>query len=139
MRHAILSVLLASGLLGQAPEGHPTQEPAPRHARTGRLGLDQAQKDKLKAIREHHRPALRSKRDAARDARRSLAEAMRNPQTPQADLKRLFDQAADRRFDLMMEMRSLRAEVRDVLTPEQRERAAEWHGRMMERRRHRPG
>lgn len=136
MRHTILAVILASGLFGQAPEGRPPKDPAPRH---GRLGLDQGQKDKLKAIRDKHRPALLAKREAARDSRRALAEALRDQKTPQADLKRLFDQAAERRFELMMEMRSLRAEVREVLTPEQRERAAEWHGRMMERRRHRLG
>lgn len=136
MRHTILAVLLASGLFGQAPEGRPAPAPQPR-AHHPHLGLEQGQKDRLKAIREQHRTAIRTKREAAGEARRSLTQAMRNPATPQADLKRLFDQAAERRFDLMMEMRSLRAEIREVLTPEQRERAAEWHGRMMERRRHR--
>lgn len=134
MRHTILAVLLASGLFGQAPEGRPAPEPRPR-AHHPRLGLEQGQKDKLKAIREQHRTAIRAKREAAREARRTLTQAMRDPATAQAELKRLFDQAAERRFDLLLEMRSLRAEVRDVLTPEQRERAAEWHGRMMERRR----
>ncbi|MCE1205257.1 MAG: Spy/CpxP family protein refolding chaperone [Holophagaceae bacterium] len=92
------------------------------------LNLSDAQRTKIRTIREKHRPELRIRRDAARQAQAALRTALREAATPDAQLRALHDKASAARFEWMLARRTARTEVRAVLTPEQRERAAELRG-----------
>jgi len=116
-------------------------QPAPR--RPGRiaqaLNLSDAQRASIRSIREKHRPELRLRQDAARQAQAALRTALREPATPEAQLRTLHDKASAAQFEMLMTRRTVRQEVRAVLTPEQREKAAELRGMARERMRERAG
>ncbi|NWJ40317.1 MAG: Spy/CpxP family protein refolding chaperone [Geothrix sp.] len=103
------------------------------------LNLSDAQRTSIRSIREKHRPDLLLKRDAARQAQVSLRAALRNAATPEAQLRALYDTASAARFGMMLARRAVRQEVQAVLTPEQREKAAELRGMARERMRERAG
>ena len=128
-------------LAGSAQTPAPAPPPAPRprmedgHKRMMEhmakvLHLTDAQKATIKDIHAKHQAALESKRRTADDTRRAFGEAMRNHDTPAADLKKLHAAMADADIDLVLEHRAQRQEVHAVLTPEQREKAARMEGRM---------
>ena len=95
-----------------------------------RLGLNDTQKAGIQAIVARHRDALAGKEMAARAAARAFAEALAKPESRPDELKALQRNQADAQFACMMEQRSLRQEIRALLTPEQREQAARLEGRM---------
>lgn len=115
----------------------------PEPGRPGRiaqaLNLSDAQRTSIRSIREKHRPELLLKREAARQAQAALRTALREAATPEAQLRALHDQASAARFEMMLARRTVRQEVRAVLTPEQREKAAELRGMARERMRERAG
>jgi len=94
------------------------------------LRLTDAQKASVKEIRAKHRAAVDAKMHAAKDARKAFGEAMHKPETKPEDLKTLHAAMASADFDLLMERRAQRQEIKAILTPEQRERAARLEGRM---------
>jgi len=116
-------------------------QPAPR--RPGRiaqaLNLSDAQRASIRSIREKHGPELHLRQDAARQAQAALRTALREPATPEAQLRTLHGKASAARFEMLMARRTVRQEVRAVLTPEQREKAAELRGMARERMRERAG
>jgi len=121
---------------------HPGPGRGPRlHGISQALQLTEAQKASIQTIREKHRPALATRRDAVKHARIDLRAALKDPAVPDAQLRALYDRAASARFELILAQRSLRREVRAQLTPEQQARAAELRGlaraRMAEGMRHR--
>jgi protein CpxP len=139
MRRPLLLLALAAGLAAQSPAPSPAPE-APQARRTRRqervakaLALSEAQKGQIKQIRDKHREALKAKHAAVRDARKQLHQAMQDPKTSETELRKRHRQMADLRFGLLLEMRAMRQEVGAVLTPEQREKAAELRGRVLER------
>lgn len=92
------------------------------------LQLTETQKADIQAIREKHRPALATRRDAVKHARIDLRTALKDPAVPDPQLRALYDRAASARFELVLAQRSLRREVRAQLTPAQQARAAELRG-----------
>jgi len=136
-RAALLLALLALPLAAQPGPGR-----GPRLERISQaLQLTEAQKASIQAIREKHRPALSTRRDAVRHARIDLGTALKDPAIPDTQLRALYDRAASARFELILAQRSLRREVQAQLTPEQQARAAELRGlaraRMADGARHR--
>lgn len=99
-----------------------------------RLGLSDAQKASCQAILEKHRAALAQKRQSAGEARRAFREAFGKSETAPDTLRQLHRTMADQEFEQQLERRALRQELRAVLTPEQREKAAFMEGRMEARR-----
>jgi Spy/CpxP family protein refolding chaperone len=87
------------------------------------LRLSPEQKTALKGIREQHRAGLEAKGAAARDGARAFREALRGETEP-AKLKALHAAMADAEFEVMLARRAERKEIKALLTPEQRERAA---------------
>ncbi|WP_243287528.1 Spy/CpxP family protein refolding chaperone [Geothrix terrae] len=103
-------------------------QPAPRRGdgRMGRaLALTDAQKTSIQAIRERRRPDLAAQRDAVREAQAAFRAALRDPATPEAQLRLLHDKAASARFGMLMAGRAMRQDIQAVLTPEQRTKAAQ--------------
>ena len=99
--------------------------PAPRPGRIARaIHLTEVQQASIRAIREKHRPDMVARRDAVRQAQAAFRTALQDPSTPEARLRALHGQASAARFELMLAGRSMRREVRAVLTPEQRARVA---------------
>lgn len=135
MRRPLLLLALAAGLAAQSPASEaPQAHRARRQERVAKaLGLSETQKGQIKQIRDKHREALKAKHAAVRDAREHLHQAMQDPKTSEAELRKLHGQMADLRFDLLLEIRTLRQEVGAVLTPDQREKAADLRGRALER------
>lgn len=124
LRSALILTLAAGSLMAQ-PElnrGHR------REAVARALNLSDAQKTTIRGIRDKHRPDLMARREAARQAQVALRTALQDPATPEAQLRALHDKAAAARFEMMLVRRSVHQEVQAVLTPEQREKAAELRG-----------
>ncbi|WP_243316937.1 Spy/CpxP family protein refolding chaperone [Geothrix paludis] len=115
-------------------------QPAPRpgDGRIGRaLALTDAQKTSIQAIREKHRPDLAAQRNAAREAQAAFRAALRDPATPEAQLRLLHDKAASARFGMLMAGRAMRQDIQAVLTPDQRAKAAQLREEARFRRRER--
>jgi Spy/CpxP family protein refolding chaperone len=133
---SVLALALALPALAQTP---PAALAAPQEGRSfGRmyerigekLNLTDAQKAACKDIIGKHRPAMIAKHKAAKEARKAFFEAVMKPETAPDTLKTLNRAAADARLEAMLEGRAMRQELRAVLTPEQREKAAFILGRM---------
>lgn len=92
------------------------------------LNLTDAQRVSIQGIREKHRPDLILRRDAARQAQTALRAALRDPATPEPQLRTLHDRASAAQFKLILTRRSVRQDVQAVLTPEQRAKAVEMRG-----------
>ncbi len=137
---SLLLLLGTLSLAAQAPVPPPPPAQAGPHEGMGRghraerlarsLNLSEAQKASIKAIRDKHKAELAQDRDAVQSARSALRTAMKDSATTPAQLRPLFDKAAAARFDLIMAQRATHQEVLAVLSPEQREKAAELRGRM---------
>ena len=123
---------LAAILLALLPLA--AQEAAPAPARSGRvaklLDLSPDQQAKLSSLRTAHRVALAPKVAALREARQALAQGLRNPATPEAQVRALYQRASDARLNVLLARRAGRAELKAVLTPVQQEKAkALWQER----------
>ena len=101
------------------------------------LKLSDDQRAKIKAIHERHKDAMKGKREATQQTRRTFFEAAKDPNTSVEQLRNLHRAMSDQNFDMLLARRALRLETRQVLTPEQREKAAEAHGLMEARMHHR--
>lgn len=96
------------------------------------LKLTADQKAKIKAIREKHQDQLKGRREAAQQSRKAFFEAAKAPETSVDQLRKLHQAMSDNAFEMMLTQREMRLETRQVLTPDQREKAAEVRGRMAE-------
>jgi len=137
-----LGICLAPALAQDAPVPRPRMgDRLPRlEERFDRaLHLSDAQKASVKEIRARHRPALEARRATAETAHKAFSEAMKNPEAKPEDLKTLHRAQADANLDLLLEHRAQRMEIRAILTPEQREKAARLLGRMEGMRMRHPG
>jgi Spy/CpxP family protein refolding chaperone len=103
------------------------------------LRLTDAQKASVKEIRARHKAAIDAKRATAETSRKAFEESIRNPEAKSEDLKALHRTQADANLDLLLEHRAQRLEIRAILTPEQREKAARLLGRMEGLRMRHPG
>ena len=84
------------------------------------LKLTDSQKTQFQAIRAKHAEVVKAEFQAAREARKAFRVALRDPAATAAQLKPLYQAQADRRFELMLDHRAMRSEIRALLTPEQR-------------------
>ena len=117
----LILALLALPLAAQpGPDGSHRAERIGRH-----LELTEAQKASILAIRDKHRSDLVLRRDAVKHAQIDLRSALQDPGTPEPQLRALYDKASAARFDMILAQRSVRMEIRAILTPEQRAKAAE--------------
>ncbi|MDR3670522.1 MAG: Spy/CpxP family protein refolding chaperone [Holophaga sp.] len=133
----LLGLAIALPAMAQAPAPAP-QAPMqqPGHSwdkmmgrMAEKLNLTDAQKASCKDIVAKHKDNLASKGKAAREARRAFSEAVEKPESTPDTLKTLNRAAADARIEAMLEGRAMRQELRAVLTPDQREKAAYLMGR----------
>lgn len=155
-QHLISRLTLAFGLYliplaaGETPQARPeATAPQARSEQRARrmhrgmermarhLNLTDDQKAKIKAIHEKHKDELKSRREATQQARKAFFEAVKNPDTPVDQLRTLHQTLSDKSFDMLAARRAVRLETRAILTPEQREKAAEAMGRMEERMKNR--
>ncbi len=127
----VLGVSLAPALAQPTPPPAPGAAPEAAKAEgvVRRLKLTEAQRASLQAVRQRHAEALRGGRQALRQARHAFREALRNPDTPVEQLRPLHQALAQRQFELIAERRTMRGEMRALLTPEQREEAARLRAR----------
>jgi len=93
------------------------------------LNLTDAQKTSVKEIRAKHREGAEARQKAAQDARKAFRDAFLKPETKVEDLKALHQAAADAQLAQLLDQRAQRQEIRAILTPEQREKAAFLMGR----------
>ena len=132
-----LALTLGLGLQAAPPAEDHTERPRMEEMQArvaARLHLTEAQKASIQETRARHHESLSAKRKAARTAHATFTQAMRNPESKPEDLKALHQTATALTFDLELEHRALRQELRALLTPEQREQSARMEGRMEGRR-----
>ncbi|HLP30598.1 MAG TPA: Spy/CpxP family protein refolding chaperone [Geothrix sp.] len=130
-RFALILLLAAGPLVAQ-----PGQPLGPRTGRVARaLNLTEAQKTAVRGIRDKHQPEMAQRQAAARQAHEALRTALRDAATPEAQLRALHEKASAARFEMMLARRAVHQELQAVLTPEQREKAAELRGMARERMR----
>jgi Spy/CpxP family protein refolding chaperone len=126
------------------PQAKPSAPPAMQERMQHRmeraaefLKLTDAQKASIKAIHEKNQDGAKTRREAAQAAGKAFREAAQDPKVSTDQLRRLHQAAADARFDALSTHRAMMLEIRNLLTPEQREKAATLRGMGLERRRER--
>ena len=85
------------------------------------LKLTDAQRDKLRQIRRSGPAALMPKRQAMMEAQMDLRDVMDKDKADAAELRRAHDKVLKARTDMAAATFELRVQVREVLTPEQRQ------------------
>jgi Spy/CpxP family protein refolding chaperone len=130
MNKLFLAALLAAGLVGgaslsQAKEWEHTPQD---HELFQGLNLKAEQKTQLQEIRKTHREQIQNLRNKKKELREKLDKAM-IAETASPELKKIHSEFLDTdhklrtlRFDQMLA-------VRDILTPEQRKKFKEMHGK----------
>lgn len=84
-----------------------------------RIGLNPEQQERMARIRTVHDDELVSTGRRIRQAQRGLDEAMMNPQYNEAEVNRRIEDLAQAHADRVRLQQRMRAEIRQVLTPEQ--------------------
>jgi len=146
MRSPVLAALvlgitvLPAAAQDAPPPGPRAEAPAPGHRRAApprvrermarELGLTEEQRAKIKEIRQKHEAGAGARMKAAMEARKAFADAFRDHATSVEELRRLHGAASQARLEALLDQRAQREEIRAVLTPEQREKAAHWRGLM---------
>jgi protein CpxP len=138
---ALTTLLMGASLVVPSLQANPVQaqevvEVAQKPRGRGRerlleqIKLTEAQKQKIAAIRQKYRPQMQQHGQKVKTARKELHQMMAGTATKQQltrkhqEILRLRQQIGDLRFKSMLE-------IRDVLTPQQRQELA----RLMEQRR----
>lgn len=151
-KHLVLPIALALGLglgplaaeeprmppvvgQGHRPERKPVSLAQRMERMTEHLNLSPDQQARIKAIHEKHEAVQKGHQEAAREARKAFHKAAGDLETPTDQLRKLHEAMSAKAFEVMAAGRALRLETRQILTPAQREKAAETHGRMKERMR----
>jgi len=135
--YTALALTLGLGLQAAPPAEEHTERPRMEEMQAriaARLHLTEAQKASIQETRTKHHESLSAKRKAAMAAHEAFTQAMRKPESKPEDLKTLHQTATALSFDLQLEHRALRQELRALLTPEQREQSARMEGRFEGRR-----
>ncbi len=99
-----------------------------------RLDLTEAQREKIRAILDAIRPKLETERQALRELRRR-AMASDPASFDEAAVRALARERARHREEIAVTVARARADIFQVLTPEQRERLEAWRAARAERRR----
>jgi len=84
------------------------------------LKLTEDQTAKIQVIQTEHREAATAKLQAAASAGNAFRDAMRKPDTPDAQIRTLYQAKSDKAFELVLDRRTMMNEIRAILTPEQR-------------------
>ncbi|MFN8010222.1 MAG: Spy/CpxP family protein refolding chaperone [Holophagaceae bacterium] len=148
MKRALLTaaLLLALPAAAVADEGA-QQPPRPRdlapearlQQRMDRMAeflkLTDAQKASIKALHERQQAGAKARHETVQAAAKAFREAVQDPKISTDQLRRLHQAVADARFEALASRRAMMLDVRNLLTPEQREKAAVLRGMGMERRR----
>jgi len=113
-----------------APGRHRAAPPRVRERMARDLGLTEEQRAKIKEIRQKHEAGAGARMKAAMEARKAFADAFRDHATSVEELRRLHGAASQARLEALLDQRAQREEIRAVLTPEQREKAAHRRGLM---------
>jgi Spy/CpxP family protein refolding chaperone len=137
-KQSTLTLLLALALvaiptLAQPAPAQPGQAPHERQREdrfARQLNLTEAQQASIKAIRAKHADSMEARHKAMETARTAYHEARQKPETKPEELKALHRTVSDLAFDMQMEHQAMRKEIGAQLTPEQREKAAYFMGRM---------
>ncbi len=87
-----------------------------------KIGLSDAQKNQLRAIRRGTPAALMPKRQALMEARIDLQDVQAKKDATAADLRKAHDKLLKAQSDLRAAAFDLHLQLRDVLTPEQRDK-----------------
>ncbi len=122
---------LAAGLLAQTPPAAPPPTPAPGHARAfmragflaQKLNLSEDQRAAMKAIAQKHKPEMKAKHQALKDARQAFQSVMADPNAKDSDIQAAHQILSQRGLDAALAGRSLHAEMRALLTPDQQTQA----------------
>ena len=102
------------------------------------LGLTDAQKDLVKTIAQAHRDEQKALGDRARTAREALHAAITAETVDEALIRQRSADVAAVEADLAVAQARLHAEVWQILTPEQKSKAAEVQASVQERMKQRP-
>lgn len=139
---ALPAAALADDRALDAQQPKPAAPPAPEAQLQRRLDrmaeflkLTDAQKASIKALHEKHEAGAPARRDAVQAAAKAFREAAQDPKVTTEQLRRLHQAAADARFEAMADRRAMQLEIRSLLTPDQREKAALLRGMGMGRQR----
>ncbi len=101
-----------------------------------KLDLTEDQREDIDAILNERSSTMESQRDELKSAHHALKEASAAEPFDEAGLRELAERASELQVEAIVQGAKLRAEVRQVLTPAQREKMGEMHGKMQERRQH---
>ena len=128
-----LAILLAASLplLAQAP---PPPPPMGGHHLAEALGLSPEQQTKMKSIHEKHATTMKADHEAVRAQAQAFRAAMQDPKADPAQLRQAFDQMNAARFQMLLEGRAMRQEMRAVLTPDQQAKADAMKAEFRQRR-----
>jgi Spy/CpxP family protein refolding chaperone len=83
------------------------------------VGVSRDQQDRMVKIRDSHNDDFASAGRRLRQAQRGLDEAMMSPQFNEAEVNRRIEDLAQANADRVRLQQRMRAEMRQVLTPEQ--------------------
>ncbi len=98
------------------------------------LKLTEAQKKAFEDLRATQAESMKGKVKAAQEARKTLMEATRKPESQREDLKALHRKVAEGQFEVLQARRNAHQAVLKLLSPAQREPLARFQGRMEGRR-----
>ncbi len=102
--------------------------------RLGQLGLTEAQRDQVRTILDSHRAEQQAAREKLVAARKALDAAMTAEALNEGAIRTAYKALSDLQEDAAVQRARVRAEVWQVLTPEQRTRAKELQAQAEQRR-----
>src|SRR5689334_15854257 len=111
-------VLLPAQTPAPAPKSGPRMEGLAQ-----KLNLSEDQRNRIQAIHERQRTQMQARMPEMKARHQALRDAMKDPKSSEAELRRRFDAVNELRFQRMMSARQSRQEIRAVLTPEQQAQA----------------
>lgn len=120
------------------PDGRPGR-PGPRAGAMalgftlGQLDLSDAQREQVRAIMQRHREEQRTLATRTRTARRALDQAAEAPTVDEAAIRTAAGTLAEAEAQMALMRARVRAEVLEVLTPEQRAKAEALKAQMRQR------
>lgn len=102
------------------------------------LDLSDAQKDKIKAIVDAHKPDRKQHHHQMKEVKQQMHQLLMSDDFDERQLRSLANQAADLKVDMMLERRAIMQQIKQELTDEQLEQLQEMREarkeRMQERR-----
>lgn len=134
-------VLVGLSVAAQAIPGfagrHMDMDPAKLLDRMGdHLELTAGQRERISAVLDNRDPSYQQRREALKAAHRQLRSAMEADNFDEHVVRDMANKMTDMQAEAVVEGATLRAQVREILTPAQREKMGKIIGKKMERRHH---